>query len=179
VQYAAFNDLVEGYKVAFDTLVNSVVLPKPRLRGQAAADPSIPSDEVEKYANDYFSLTYPSNYSPNVGKPGKDMQFTIQFKAYRSDCYINIDILAAKKLTLEKVVDQNAKKINVLSKGNANIGGDRSIYLADVPVKGVTRRIYFVVKNDKIYRVIVTYASSMESSFLPAFQKSLASLHIK
>ena len=45
--------------------------------------------------------------------------------------------------------------------------------------KDVASRAYFVVKNDKIYRVIFNYYAPAKKDFLPAFEKSVASIRIK
>jgi hypothetical protein len=39
--------------------------------------------------------------------------------------------------------------------------------------------VYFVVKNDKFYRIIFNYYEPAKKDFLPAFEKSIASLRIK
>jgi hypothetical protein len=46
-------------------------------------------------------------------------------------------------------------------------------------MKDVQSRVYFLVKNDKFYRVIVNYYVPMRSAYLPAFEKTIGSLVVK
>jgi hypothetical protein len=85
----------------------------------------------------------------------------------------------SKKLSLEKVVEQNSKFFRSSYKGNTTIGGEKATYLNYSLVKNVDSRVYFVVKNDKIFRIIFNYYSPMKNDFLPAFEKVIASIRFK
>jgi hypothetical protein len=100
-------------------------------------------------------------------------------KVSRNDCTIDIDVRPAKKLTLAKVVEQNSKKIHETSKGTTKISGETSDYFNETPQRGIERRTYFVVKNDKFFRIILTYYVPMKKDFLPAFEKVVASMRLK
>ena len=99
----------------------------------------------------------------------------------RNDCSIDIDIRPAKKLELAKVVEQNSKFFDPKSKGETNIGGDKAMYLNYAPqkVRNINSRVYFIVKNDRIYRIILNYYTPMKKDFLPAFEKVVASIRLK
>jgi hypothetical protein len=148
-------------------------------------DPAIPLTQVEKYSDNYIQLEYPANFGPiELSKKG-DMISGVRFSGnkdgMRNDCSIDIDIRPAKKLSIEKVVEQNSKFFNPKSQGETKVGSDRALYLNYVPqkVKNIDSRVYFIVKNDKIYRIILNYYAPMKKDFLPAFEKFIASIRLK
>jgi hypothetical protein len=184
VQYSAFNDLFQPYKPLFDSVLASLILPQ-KIVIPKGVDPEIPLVQVEKYSDNYMQLEFPANFGTNELPKKGDMISGLRIAGnkdgMRNDCSIDIDIRPAKKLSLEKVVEQNSKFFNPKSKGETNIGGDRSMYLNYVPqkVRNIDSRVYFIVKNDKIYRIILNYYTPMKKDFLPAFEKVIASIRLK
>ncbi len=182
VQYSAFNKMFEPNKFVFDSVIASLSLPK-KIIVEKGVDPAIPIAQTERYSDNYLQLEHPANFgASDVAKKG-DVISAIRFmgtnKDSRNDCTIDIDVRPAKKLSLEKVVDQNSKFFKASSKGNTTIGGEKAIYLDYSLVKNVDSRVYFIVKNDKIFRIILNYYSPMKKDFLPAFEKVIASIRFK
>jgi len=182
VQYSAFNKLFEPYKVVFDSIMNSLKLPQ-KIVVEKGVDPAIPVAQIERYSDDNLQLEYPANFGATDAAKKGEVISAVRFmgtnKDSRNDCTIDIDARPAKKLTLEKVVEQNSKKINATSKGNAKIGGENSVFFNETPQKSIERRTYIVVKNDKFFRIILTYYVPMKKDFLPAFEKVIASIRFK
>jgi hypothetical protein len=181
VQYAAFNNLFEPNKFIFDSVMASLTLPK-KIVIEKGIDPALPIAQTERYSDTYLQLEYPANFGPtDVAKKG-DVISAVRFmgtnKDSRNDCTIDIDVRPAKKLSLDKVVDQNSKFFKASSKNNTTIGGEKSVFLNYSPVKNVDSRVYFVVKNDKIVRIIFSYYTPMKKDFLPAFEKVIASIRL-
>ena len=182
VQYSAFNKMFEPNKFVFDSVMASLSLPK-KIIVEKGVDPAIPIAQTERYSDNYLQLEHPANFgASDVAKKG-DVISAVRFmgtnKDSRNDCTIDIDVRPAKKLSLEKVVDQNSKFFKASSKGNTTIGGEKAIYLDYSLVKNVDSRVYFIVKNDKIFRIILNYYSPMKKDFLPAFEKVIASIRFK
>jgi hypothetical protein len=184
VHYAAFNDLFVPYKPVFDSVLASLILPQ-KIVIPKGVDPAIPLTQVEKYSDNYIQLEYPANFGPNELPKRGDMISGVRFAGnkdgMRNDCSIDIDIRPAKKLSLDKVVAQNEKFFNPKSRDETNVNGDRAKYLNYVPqkVKNIDSRVYFIVRNDKIYRIILNYYAPMKKDFLPAFEKVIASIRLK
>jgi hypothetical protein len=176
VSYEAFNDFFEPYKVVVDSFFASVELPKPKA---APVNPAIPSTEFETFSNSFLDISYPNNFEPSSPPPSGEVQFMLQIQGYRQDSNILIDVRPAKKLTVDKVVEQNEKMFKVTSRGETKIDGLKAIYLNYSPAREIGRRVYFVVKNDKVYRIILTYYQPARKDFLPAFEKAVASIRIK
>jgi hypothetical protein len=124
-------------------------------------------------------VSYPNNFETVSPPPTGEVQFMLQIQGYRQDSNILIDVRPAKKLTVDKVVEQNAKLFKVTSKGETTIDGLKAPYLIYSPAKEIERRVYFVVKNDKVYRIILTYYQPDRKVYLPAFEKAVASIRIK
>jgi hypothetical protein len=184
VQYAAFNDLFQPNKPVFDSILASLILPQ-KIIIPKGVDPAIPLAQVEKYSDNYIQLEYPANFGSNELPKKGDMISGLRFvgnkDGMRNDCSIDIDIRPAKKLELAKVVEQNSKFFDPKSKGETNIGGDKAMYLNYAPqkVRNINSRVYFIVKNDRIYRIILNYYTPMKKDFLPAFEKVVASIRLK
>jgi hypothetical protein len=172
----AFNDYFAPYTAVMDTFIATAQLPKAKA---AKVDESIPSTTYETLTNDVLSVSYPNNFNPLSPAPKGDVQFVLMLQGYRNDSNILIDVRPAKKLTVEKVVEQNSKFYKPTSTGGTTIDGLKAPYLNYSMSKGVASRVYFVVKNDKIYRIILNYYEPAKKDFLPAFEKSVASLRIK
>ncbi|HTY37909.1 MAG TPA: PsbP-related protein [Bacteroidota bacterium] len=171
-----FNDYYEPYKVAIDTFISTARLP--RAKG-AKVDESIPSTTYETLKNATLEIAYPSNFNPSQPAPKGEVLFTLTLQGYRNDSNLLVDVRPAKKLTLEKVVEQNTKFYKPTSTNSTTIDGNKATYLSYSMTKDVASRAYFIVKNDKIYRIIMNYYKPSEKDFLPAFEKSVNSLKIK
>jgi len=183
VQYAAFGDLFDSYVSIFDSVITSLRLPQ-KIVIEKGVNPAIPVAQTERYSDDYLQLEYPANFGTNDVQKKGDVVSAVRFvgnqNGSRQDCTIDIDVRPAKKLSLDKVVTQNSKFFNVKSKGEMTISGEKSIYMNYVPPRAnISSRVYFIVKNDRIYRIILNYYTPMKKDFLPAFEKVVASIRLK
>lgn len=177
--YEGFNEMFDPYKVVYDSALASLTLPKPRVVAKNV-DPSLPVEEFDKYTNDVLELAYPANFSPSIETPKGEETFAMIIKGYRVDCFVTVDVRPAKKLSLDKVVDQNSKSFkDAKGKTNTTVGGEKAVYVNFTPQKSIDGRVYFMVKNDKFYRIITYYYSPMKKSFQPAFDKVIASMRFK
>ena len=182
VQYSAFNNLFESYKFVFDSVMASLSLPQ-KIVIVKGVDPAIPIAQTEKYSDNNLQLEYPANFGASDMQKKGDVISAVKFmgttNVSRNDCTIDIDVRPAKNLKLEKVVAQNSKFFKASYTGNTTVGGEKATYLNYSVVKNVDSRVYFIVKNDKIFRIILNYYSPMKKDFLPAFEKVIASIRLK
>jgi len=178
VKYEAFNDLFASCKSVFDTLLATIKLPEP-ISKTTPEDQSKPSQTFVAFENDFIKVTHPDNFNPEFPKPKPPAEFSMDVKGYRQDSFVHVDIMPAKGLSLDKVVEQNAKIYKETSRGEGKIDGLRAVYLNYSPMKNIQSRVYFMVKNDKIYRIIMNYYSPMKADYLPVFEKMVASLASK
>ncbi|HLF20603.1 MAG TPA: hypothetical protein VI704_07420 [Bacteroidota bacterium] len=179
VNLAGFNDDFTLYSAVFDTVLNSIRLPQPKAKSKDPNEAAKPSADFTKYTGEFLDIQYPYNFQYTLPAKKGETIFALQIKGLRADSDIMIDILPAQKLTVEKVFEQNKGKFNPKSTGDATIDGNPAKYLTTSPASNIERRVYFTVKNDKMYRVILTWNKPMTSDFQPAFERSVASLKIK
>jgi hypothetical protein len=178
IKYSALNDLLAAYRAVFDSVAASARLPK-AMAAASQADPSLPSPDFVEFNNKFLRILHPSNFEPGTPAPKGEALFSLDLKGYRQDCTIRIDVLPAKGLSVEKAAEQNAKFYRGATARETKISGEKALYFNYTPIKGVESRAHFYVKNDKLYRIITNYYQPMRSDFLPAFEKTVASLQVK
>ncbi len=179
VEYKAFNEFYEPYRPAYDSAMATIVLPKPIVK-KKDVDPSLPVPERDKFSNEFVEFTYPANFSPSVDRPSGGVEYAMSIKGYRQDSFITLDIRPAQGLTLDKVVEQNKDKFRrAAAPKSANVGAEQASYLDYTPTSGVNGRVYFVVKNDKFYRIIMVYPNALAKDFRPPFEETVASIVLK
>jgi hypothetical protein len=176
VRYEGFNESFASCKAALDSAVASLTLPVAKVKD---ADPSIPAPEMEPFENNFIKIMRPANFDANTPQPKAPSEFTLDITGYRKDSGIRVDIIPAKGLSQEKVLEQNAKFFKETSRGTAVVNGANVTYLNYSGGKDISSRVYFLVKNDKIYRTILNYYTPMRAAYLPVFEKVVGSLVIK
>jgi hypothetical protein len=181
VQFSGFNDQFDAYRPVLDSVLNSLTLPKPKVQSKDPNAFVLPSQYTKVIKNNVLEMTVPDNMNETYPTPKGEVAFAMNLKIYREDCTMDADVRPAKKLTLDKVVEQNSKKIaNVTGKGGTvTISGENARFFNYSPARGIKSRIYFTVKNNKIYRFIFNYYAPMEKEFLPAYEKVVASIRLK
>ncbi len=175
IKFEAFNKFFTAYQMVFDSVVASVLLPESKKK-MSPEDESKPSADFFPFDNQYLKIMYPTNFTCETPAPKAPVLFSLEIKGVRQDCNLRIDILPAQNLGLDKVVEQNAKFYKETSRGEATVDGNKVVFLNYTPVKGIQSRVYFMVKGDKIYRILFNYYSAMKADFLPAFEKTVGSL---
>ncbi|MGE5315583.1 MAG: hypothetical protein ACM3Q4_12875 [Acidobacteriota bacterium] len=179
MNFEAFNDDFTAYQPIIDSITASWKLPKPKESYKDPNAASKPSPDFTRYQSAVIEMQYPDNFEYKLlPKKGKT-EFAVSFQGLRQDCTIDIDVFPAEKLTVDKVFDQNKGKFNPRQQGNATIDGNQAKFLVTQVNPSIDRKVYFTVKNDKVYRVILTWYKPMTSDFQPAFEKAVSTLKIK
>jgi hypothetical protein len=178
VKYEAFNKVFTPCKAALDTVLATLTLPRPKVAGSPEEAPA-PSTEFAKFENQRLSISYPANFETSFPGYKAPTEFSMDIKGYRQDSSVRIDIMPAEGLAADKVVEQNAKFYRENSRGKATIDGVVTTYLNYSQRGDIQSRVYFLVKNDKVYRIILNYYAPMRASYLSAFEKTVNSLVIK
>jgi hypothetical protein len=176
--YEGFNKSYALNKFVLDTLLNSLKFSEaaPRV---VAGDPAMPSSNFTDFNNSFLSLRYPDNFDLTTPAAKPPAEFSLDIKGYRQDSYVHLDIIPAKGLAPEKVVEQNSKFYRSVSRGSVAIDGVQTTYLDYRPVKDINSRVYFLVKNDRIFRVIFNYYAPMKEKYLATFEKVVSSIKVK
>jgi hypothetical protein len=159
----------------FNAMMNSFELPVVVAK---KSDIWQPSPSLETFNSQHSTFQYPDNReSVPVSKGNFD--FSMKMRADRLDCSIQIDVLGAKGLTVDKVWDQNKGRFKARTKGEATIDGNKAVWVEYSPMANITSRTYFMVKNDKIVRPTITWFSPQRDIYFPAFEKCANSLKLK
>lgn len=181
---SGLNEYFEAYKPIFDQIIASVKLPKPK---PSYADPnaaSKPSAEVDKFSNDFVEFMYPNNFevTPAKEKKGGSL-FALKVQGLRQDCIVDLDVFPTKtdkgEVKFEKFFEENKSKFNPKSTTTAKVDGQDAKVLIASPSKDIDRKVFFVAKGEKIYRIILTWYKPMANDFQPAFENIVATMKLK
>lgn len=184
VSVTGFNEYFDVYTPLLDKIVASIKLPRPKERYTDPNAASKPSPEVSKFANDFVEFMYPDNFTvtPIGGKKGGAMM-TLHVEGLRKDCTVDIDVFPTKtdkgEVKFERFFEDNKSKFSPKSVTTAKVDGIDAKVLIASPAPQIDRRVYFVGKGERIYRVILTWYKPMSSDFQPAFENLVASLKLK
>jgi len=178
IKYEAFNKMFPAFQLVYDTALATFRFPV-SAKDMKPEDLAKPSATFKPWENEAFKFSMPDNFSVSNPQVKAPVVSSLELKGYREDCTLRIDVMPAQKLELEKVVEQNAKLYKEISRGDFTIDGQKATFINYSPVRNVNSRVYFMVKNDKIYRVIFNYYSPMKADFLPVFEKIVGSIVVK
>ncbi len=175
LDFIGYGDQFTAHAGVFDAMLKSFVLPVVMIKSNTwGASPTL-----ETYKSDFLTMQYPENmeFVPGLKKGDKDL--VVEMKADRNDCSIHLDVFGAKNLTTEKVWEQNKGKYKAKATGNVMIDGNKAYWVDYTPMKDVTSRAYFVVKNDKVVRITMNWFAPQKDVYLPVFEKAIASIKLK
>jgi len=137
------------------------------------------SSSMEAYDSPFFTMKYPDNLNVvDVKKAPKD-DFAMEMRADRLDCSFHADVFGAQNLTVEKVWNQNKDRYHAKSSGQSTIGDQPAMWADYSPRKDIGSRVYFVVKNNKVVRITVNYASQQKEVYFPTFEGMVKSIKLK
>jgi hypothetical protein len=174
-RFAGFAGLFEANSDVFKAVLASFQFPKPVVPGR---DATLPSDAISDYNGKFFALQYPDNFEAESAPKGNNDE-VFALRGQRRDCSIRVDVFGAQGLTVEKVVDQNKSRYPRSIAGKATIAGNSAITLTYTPASETERRVYFTVKNDKVYRITMDWYKGQREEYLAAYDKVIASVKLK
>ena len=170
------DDQATIYSAVLNAMMNSFELP---FIAPKKSDTWVASTNFETSNSTFFTMSYPDNLVA-VPQQKKDKDLVMEWHADRLDCSIHIDVFGAKKLTVEKVWEQNKGKYKAKASGEINIDGNKAFWV-DYPsgVPNIASRAYFVVKNDKVIRITMNYFTPQKDVYFPVFEKCVNSMKLK
>lgn len=176
LRFAGFSDLHDAYKAVFDAMTASFQLPKPAEKGR---DQTLPSDAMSDYSTQFFSFQYPDNYNfTNPPRGANDL--VVEMRGPNLSTSIRFDVFGAKGLTAQKVFNQNRSRFpgNAVT-GKATVNGQEAMTLTYSPTGQVERRIYYIVKNDKVLRITLDWVKTQRQDYLATYDKVIGSIKFK
>jgi hypothetical protein len=178
-----------SYAAVFDTVRASFVpgsmvmraMPTDTTGGAAPADTQLveaPSPTMKGYSGSHFNIQYPSNFSPGTARAGGAMA-SMTFSGARNDSYFQVDVIDPKGMTLDQIVEQNKRNYGGRAASAATVGGQKGFVFNYSGGEDVASRAYFVIANNKLYRITVNWYKPQQDLYLAAFEKSLGSFQAK
>lgn len=178
-----FNERFDAYRTIMDSTFRTIRLFRPKT---AATFSTGPSTTLASYSSDHFEMEYPDNFESNFPQKKKETIELVEFKGYRQDCTIRVEVVPAKKNPLNKVFDaykasyEAGGQYRVKRTAQMTVGGEQVLYL-DLSARKfeVDSRAYFAVKNDRIYYVFLSWYRPQTNVYVPVFDNCVNSLKIK
>jgi hypothetical protein len=171
ITFAGFGTAYEAHRAVFDTSLTGFRFPRPVEPGK---DPTLPSELMAQYTGKMISFSYPDNFNFE-----QTSDTVVILRGVRQDCSIRLDIFSAQGNDADKVREQNIGKFRRTSKGETTVSGLPAPYFTYPPTRQVERRFYFIVKDDKVYRLALDWYRPQRSEYLAAYGTMLKSLVIK
>jgi hypothetical protein len=160
----------------FDAMLKSFEVPVVVAK---SADHYVASPNLETYTSPFFTMQYPDNLEiVQVPKGDKDLAMEMRTPD-RRDCSIHIDVFGAKKLTVDKVWEQNKGKYKAKGTGTSTVDGEKAFWVDYTPMASVNSRAYFVVKNDKVIRTTINYFAPQKEIYFTVFENCMKSIKLK
>lgn len=176
LDFAGYGEQYNAHALVFDAMQASFELPVVVAK---KSDVWQPSTNLNKYACDFFTIQYPDNLNFVPQNKG-DKDLVMEMRADRQDCSIHIDVFGAKKLTVDKVWEQNKGRYKLSNSGESTIDGNKCHWGDYSPsIKDVNSRAYFVVKNDKVVRITLNWFAPQKDIYFTTFEKSINSIKFK
>ncbi|MGA9117568.1 MAG: hypothetical protein WB626_12415 [Bacteroidota bacterium] len=173
--FAGFGAQYAAHAAVFEAILGSFTLPTPK---EKAADETLPSDVFAAYDAGPFTMEYPDNFNFTNPPKGKN-ELVIGLRGVRLDCGIQVDVFGAQGLSVEKVFDQNKGKFPGASVGEARVGGEAARVLTYAATRDVERRIYFVVRNDKVFRITLDWYRPQREVYLRTYERVIGSFRFR
>jgi hypothetical protein len=183
IECQGFNDDFKNYANVFDSVASTYrIIPRAVTREQLPEN-MVPSPTQATYQNDFFSIQYPDNFSATPTGTSGNVKASVSLKGYFEDCTVQVDVLDAKKLNVDKVFDQNKGNYPNSRSQKIQLDGLDAYMISYSPVKGIQRRVYFLVKDNNWIRLLSTWNESNQkkynADFEHAFEKTVSSLKLK
>lgn len=175
IDFGGINEMAETHKLLYEASLASFEFPKPAVKG---SDETLPAAAMTAHSTKLFSFQYPENFN-FVNAPKGSNELVVALRGVRQDCSIRFDVFGAKGQTLEKVFEQNKGKFAGAQSGTAKVGGQSAMTLTYSATRDVERRFYFVVKDDKVFRVTMDWYKPQRAEYLAAYDKVISSVEFK
>jgi len=172
IECQGFNDDFKGYGNVFDSIASTFRIVPKAVAQQQLPENLVPSPTNTTYQNEYFSIQYPENFTATPKQPSGEVKASVLVKGYFEDCTVQVDVLDAKKLNVDKVFDQNKGNYPNSKSQKIQLDGLDAYMISYSPVKDIQRHVYFVVKDNNWIRAISTWNEPSQKKYNTDFQKA-------
>ncbi len=193
LQLESFGGVLETVRPIFDTAIASAKLGvAPKIEPVKVdtviveREPFKPAAKMKAYASDYFTIQVPENFLAKVQNK-QNVLFSVKFvgDGGPSDCTVEIDVFEAKNVSkLDKVIEDNKSAyeqagFRITAVKTATVAGQPAKYFEYRYGKNIAGRAYFVLVNERLYRITLNWYIPEKDIYLPTFTKMVRSFQIK
>jgi hypothetical protein len=169
----SFRSTQEQYQPVFDEMISNLRLAKtPAEVGDtlfiAGEELPPPSDTLATMSGKGFTIKVPKNF-----KKSSRGASTVFDGERRGDSYLLVDETKATVGSSKAAAEKQNEGVKGSIK-TAKIGGETVHYIEYSPTSSIKRRLYFILKGNKIYRITMDWSKDEQSMYLPVFEKSVA-----
>ncbi len=188
ISFETFGGIHDKLKPKFDEMLTTTVAAyekpiAPREVTQEKAEPFKPTENFVVYNGKGFTINVPDNFAGRDKGSKGPIEASTEFKGVGgpADCTIRIDVIdASKQKNLDKLTKENKPVFGAAAAAAAekkvSLYGQPAVQFEYDVVKDIRSRVYFVVKGDKFFRVVLNWYQPEKDLFMPAFDKALQSL---
>lgn len=179
IKFEAFDGSFDMYKAQVDEMIASIKLAKTPDPSQVdtvfeevEADP--PTMTLKTRSGEGYSIGIPDNFAKERFNSNAD-HYQAFLGQRRGDSFILIEKFNAKGLDAKKIAEQQKGSFGGNSPKKSTLGGQEAYTISWSPSGNVKGKVWFAVKNDKLYRVTLNWFVPEESDFYPPFEKAVNS----
>lgn len=185
VKFRSFADGYDLYKEKANEIIASIRLAQtPEKRSDtlfvASEEFPFPSETLVSKSGKGYSISIPDNFKA-VSASASGAEYSQKYEGERrGDSYIQVDIIdASKQSNLKKIVEQTTGGIQNKKETSIKMDGNEAVLIEYAASSNIQRRLYYVVKNKKLYRLTVDWFKGEQEQYLPVFEKMIKSFKVK
>lgn len=185
IKFRAFANGFDIYQDKVDEIISSIKLAEtPAKRTDtvfvASEEYPFPSEALVTSTGKGYSISIPDNFK-GVSAKAAGAEYSQKYEGMRRvDSYIQVDIIdASKQSNLKKIVEQTTGGIQNKKETNLKLSGLDAVLIEYSASANIQRRLYYVVKDKKLYRITVDWYKGEKDQYLPVFEKVINSFKIQ
>lgn len=175
----------EMYKPKVDEIISNLKLAKTiqmvpdTLYEEVEADP--PSSNLKTVSGTGFSIQIPDNFGRETDrwKTASSLESYLYLGQRRGDSQIKVEIFDAENASLKSIVDDNKSGFGNAAPVKTNLGGEEAFVMEYTPGNDLKGKVWFVKKEDKLYRILITWYVPEAEDYKAIFEKSAQSFSFK
>lgn len=184
VKFKSFSDSYMEYEPKLNEIISSIRLAQtPPERSDtlfiSSEEFPFPSETLVSKSGKGYSISIPDNFKA-VNSTAASAEYSQRYEGERRlDSYVQMDIIdASKQSNLKKIVEQTTKGIPNKTEKSMKLAGQDAVMIEYNASTKIKRRLYYIVKNKKLYRLTVDWFTGEQEQYLPVFEKVVNSLKL-
>jgi hypothetical protein len=181
----SFGGIFKDYQKNFDEILSTVKLAQMQQMKvdtvKKIEEQPLPSQNLaEVKGENLFSIKIPDNFDSKRIKVPNSLLAYLYSGTRRADSDINIVIFdASKQKNLDKIANDNKALMGNSNPTATSIAGQKAYVFEYSPRAKVRSRVWFVIKNDKLFRITMDWSTDEEQAYKPILEKSIGTFNFQ